>query len=104
VSRAFNDKYDITKEKRDRILKTAEEMGYHPNPIAQKLAQKKSFNVWVVVPEFVNEYYAEVIIGIQRVLLVKGFQVLIMQSDENSVQELKNVKTLINNFVSKNSE
>ena len=99
VSRAFNDKYDIKKETRERILKVANEMGYHPNPIAQKLAQNKSFNVGVVVPEFVNEYYAEVIIGIQQVLLPKGYQVLIMQSDENSEQELKNVKTLIHNFV-----
>ena len=99
VSRAFNDKYDIKKETRERILKVANEMGYLPNPIAQKLTQKKSFNVGVVVPEFVNEYYAEVIIGIQQVLLSKGYQVLIMQSDDTSEQELKNVKTLIHNFV-----
>ena len=28
VSRAFNDKYDIKKETKDYILKTAKEMGY----------------------------------------------------------------------------
>ena len=99
VSRAFNDKYDIKKETRDLILKTAEEMGYHPNPIAQKLSQKKTFNIGVVVPEFVTEYYSNIIIGIQQVFLPKGFQVLIMQSDDSLIQELKNVKTLIHNFV-----
>ena len=99
VSRAFNDKYDIKKETKDYILKTAKEMGYSPNPIAQKLSQKKTFNIGVVVPEFINEFYSEVIIGIQNVLISKGYQVLIMQSDENPELELKNVKTLIQNMV-----
>ncbi len=99
VSRAFNDKYDIRKETRELILRTAEEMGYIPNPIAKKLGQSKTFNVGVVVPEFVNEFYAEVIIAIQEVFLSKGYQVLVMQSDENPDLELKNVKTLIHNMV-----
>lgn len=99
VSRAFNDKYDIRKETRDLILKTAEEMGYHPNPIAQKLKQQKTFNVGVVVPEFVNSYFPEVIIGIQEVLIRKGYQVLVMQSNECHTTELENVKTLEDNMV-----
>ena len=99
VSRAFNDKYDIKKETKELILKTAEEMGYYPNPIAKKLSQNKTFNIGVVVPEFINEFYSEVLIAIQEVLVPKGYQVLIMQSDENNEQELKNVKTLIHNMV-----
>ncbi len=99
VSRAFNDKYDIKKETKELILKTAEDMGYFPNPIAKKLSQNKTFNIGVVVPEFINEFYSEVIIAIQEVLMPLGYQVLIMQSDENAEQELKNVKTLIHNMV-----
>ena len=99
VSRAFNDKYDIKKETRELILKTAEEMGYFPNPIAKKLSQKKTYNIGVVVPEFVNEFYSEIIIAIQEVFISKGYQVLIMQSDENQDQELANVKTLIHNMM-----
>lgn len=99
VSRAFNNKYDIRKETRELILKTAEEMGYHPNPIAKKLIQQKAFNVGVVVPEFVNDYFPEVIIGIQDVLIKKGYQVLVMQSNECHTTELENVKTLEDNMV-----
>ena len=99
VSRAFNDKYDIKKETRELILKTAEEMGYFPNPIAKKLSQKKTYNIGVVVPEFVNEFYSEIIIAIQEVFISKGYQVLVMQSDENQDQELANVKTLIHNMM-----
>ena len=99
VSRAFNNTYDIKKETRERILIVAKEMGYYPNPIAQKLTQKKTFNVGVIVPEFINEYYAEVIRGIQDSLAVLGYQVLIMQSDNKPERELKNVKTLIQNMM-----
>jgi DNA-binding LacI/PurR family transcriptional regulator len=99
ISRAFNDKYDIKKETRDRILKAAAEMGYHPNPIAKKLIQRKSYNVGVVVPEFINAFFPEVIIGIQEVLLKKDYQVLIMQSNESYETELNNVKTLEDNMV-----
>ncbi len=99
VSRAFNDTFDIKKETRNRILKVAREMGYYPNPIAKKLTQKKTFNIGVVVPEFINEYYSEVIRGIQDILVDLGYQVLIMQSDNNPERELKNVKTLVQNMM-----
>lgn len=99
VSRAFNDKYDIKKETKELILATAKEMGYHPNPIAKKLSQKKTFNIGVVVPEFINEYYSEIIIAIQAVLTQIGYQVLITQSNEDSKQELTNVTTLMQNMV-----
>ncbi len=98
ISRAFNDKYDIKKETRDRILAKARELGYHPNPIAQKLQLKKTNNIGVVVPEFRNAFFPDVISGIQDILIPKGYQVLIMQSNENAETELSNVKTLHDNM------
>ncbi|WP_066631856.1 LacI family DNA-binding transcriptional regulator [Labilibacter marinus] len=99
VSRAFNDKYDIRPETRSLILKTAEEMGYRPNPIARKLIKQRSLNIGIVVPEFVNSFFPEVIIGAQDVLHEKGYQVLIMQSNESKDIEYKNVETLVDNMV-----
>jgi len=99
ISRAFNDKYDIKKETRERVLRAAAEMGYHPNPIAKKLIQQKTFNIGVVVPEFINAFFPEVIIGIQEVLIKNNYQILIMQSNECYETELENVKTLEENMV-----
>lgn len=99
ISRAFNDKYDIRKETRDHILTTAKEMGYSPNPIAKSLLKQCSNQIGVVIPEFINAFFPEVIIGIQEVLIKKGYQVLIMQSNESHITELENVKTLENNMV-----
>ena len=99
ISRAFNDKYDIRKETRDLILATAKEMGYSPNPMAQSLLKQCSNQIGVVVPEFINPFFPEVIIGIQEVLLKKGYQILIMQSNESYIHELENVKAMENNMV-----
>lgn len=99
ISRAFNDKYDIRKETREHILTVAKEMGYSPNPIAKSLLKQCSNQIGVVVPEFINSFFPEVIIGIQEVFLKKGYQVLIMQSGESHLTELENVKTLENNMV-----
>jgi len=99
IARAFHEKYDIKKETKELILAKAKELGYHPNPIAKKLILQKTGNVGVVVPEFLNSFFPEVIIGIQEVLIKEGYQVLIMQSGESSEMELDNVKTLENNMV-----
>ena len=99
VSRAFNDKYDVKKETRELILRKAKEMGYKPNPIARKLLQKHSFNIGVIVPEFINSFFPEVIIGIQQVFLEKGYQVIIMQSNECAQTELENMLSMEENMV-----
>jgi len=99
ISRAFNDKYDIRKETRDLILATANEMGYSPNPMAKSLLKQCSNQIGVVVPEFINPFFPEVIIGMQEIFHKAGYQVLIMQSNESYIHELENVKALENNMV-----
>ena len=99
VSRAFNNKSDIKLDTKNLILKTAKEMGYRPNPIAKKLIQKRSLTIGIVVPEFLNSFFPEVIIGAQEILFEKGYQVLITQSNENFETELKNFKTLEDSMV-----
>lgn len=99
VSKAFNGRHDIKSETKELILKVGREMGYHPNPIAKKLQQKQTFNIGVVVPEFVNAFFPEVIIGIQDILTEKGYQALIVQSNECFETELKNVQSLEQDMV-----
>ncbi|MGJ8733666.1 MAG: LacI family DNA-binding transcriptional regulator [Cellulophaga sp.] len=99
VSRAFNNKYDINEETKQKILKTANELGYKPNPIAKKLSQQRSFTVGIIVPEFSNNFFPEVMLGAQEILLKEGYQALIMQSNHSWEVEKKNVETLVNNMV-----
>src|SRR5690554_3589684 len=99
ISRAFNDKYDIHPDTREIILNKAKEMGYKPNPLAKKLRENRSYNIGIVIPEFIGSFFPEIIIGAQKIFFDKGYQVLITQSNECYKDELQNVKTLVNSMV-----
>ena len=99
ISRAFNNKYDIHPDTRNMILEKAREMGYSPNPIAQRLTQHKSYLIGIVVPEFINAFFPKVIMSVQKVIGNAGYQVLIMSSEESAQKELENIRILERNMV-----
>lgn len=49
VSRAFNGYTDITEETRERVLKTAEDLGYKPNLNAKNLSSKRSNQIALII-------------------------------------------------------
>lgn len=51
VSRAISGKGRIGKETRERVLQYIDEKGYYPNASAQSLAQSKTNNIAVILPE-----------------------------------------------------
>ena len=94
VSRALCDKWDVNLETRKAVLDLAEKWNYKPNPISLSLKQSQSMFIGVIVPEFVNSFFSEVIMGIQSVLNPEGYHVLIMQSNESHENELRNMQAL----------
>ena len=48
-------------------------------------------SIGVIVPEFFNSFFAEVITGIQEVMEPQGYHILISQSNEIAATELKNL-------------
>ena len=89
VSRALADKWDVNPETRKAVLELAEKMNYHPNPISLSLKQNQTMSIGVIVPEFINSFFAEVIMGIQSVMNSKGYHILISQSNESAVYQFK---------------
>ena len=51
VSRAISGKGRIGEATRERVLAYIEEHDYQPNVIAKGLAQSKTFNICVIMPE-----------------------------------------------------
>ena len=99
VSRALGDKWDVNPETRKAVLELAKKWNYHPNPMSLSLKQKQTMTIGVIVPEFVTNFFAEVIIGIQYTMEAEGYNILISQSDESSEREAKNVRNLEDRFV-----
>lgn len=65
VSLAFRDAYGVSKPTRERILATAETMGYQPNRMASRLASKVDDTLGVFLLDLHNEVFADMFDGMR---------------------------------------
>jgi LacI family transcriptional regulator len=65
VSRVFNNSEAVSDKTREKILKIAEQKGYHPKAFAQGLARRNSKLITAIVPIISNYFFMEVLAGIQ---------------------------------------
>ncbi len=99
VSRALNNKSGISEKKRQEILFKAKEMGYEPNLVARQLQGGASNTVGLVVPRINRDFFSNVIHGIESEAKVKGYNIIICQSNENLEDEEACIRTLLTNNV-----
>lgn len=96
VSRALRDHHDIKQETKDRVKLLAASLGYQPNPFASSLRQNKSKTIAVIIPEIQNNFFSQVMSGIESVAREKGYHVLIYLTHEDAVRE-KEILNLLRN-------
>ena len=99
VSRALRGSYEISAETRKLVLEYAEKLNYRPNPIAQSLKEKRSRSIGIVVCEIANNFFSQVINGIESVAYKKGYYVIISQSHESFEREVANAQYLASRSV-----
>lgn len=99
VSRALRDLPDVKPETMQAVKDLAKELNYLPNPIAQGLVKKRSYNIGVIIPDFMIHFYAEALSGIYKVANEAGYNVMVCQTNETYNNELKSLRTLVSNRV-----
>lgn len=77
------DEFNISKEKQKLIHETAKAMSYVPNFFAKSLRQGETKTVGLVVSDISNPFYAELSKTIQEELYKKGYNVFIVNTDED---------------------
>lgn len=87
VSRALNDDPRVKKETKSLIVAIAKQLNYQPDDLARGLVRKETKTIGVIVPEFINVFYAEVIGAIEEKLAEKGFSIILGKSDFDSQKE-----------------
>ena len=92
VSRALKDHPDIGLALREEIKRVAAEMRYVPNQMAVQLRQRQRHLVGLVIPEMTMFFYPSVIRGIEEVLEPRGYQLVMLPSNESPVREAQNLK------------
>ena len=99
VSRALHGHADISPETRKVVLDAATQMDYQPNQLAHNLVMSKTNTIGMIVPEFHNPFFPNVINGAHDVLTAAGYNLTIMQSNESYPVEVSNTKTMLANRV-----
>lgn len=100
VSRALGNDSNISAVTRTLILETAKELNYKQNSVAANLSRGHNQTIGVIVPRINQNFFANIIAGIEEITCKQGYNLIICQSNESYEREVECVNTLINQHVS----
>ena len=95
VSRALRKPEMVSDDVRRRIDAAVRELGYVPNYLASALASSKTHLIGVVVPSLTNGVFVEYLKALHDAFLLKGFQILVLNSRYSQEEEERAIATLI---------
>jgi len=94
VSKALRGSHEISEETKKNVLAYAREHNYKPNPIAQSLKRGHSKSIGVIVCNIDNNFFSQVINGIESIARQRDYNVIITQSQESYEREVANSEHL----------
>jgi LacI family sugar-binding protein len=83
VSRALSQPGRVNAQTAQRILLTAQQMGYRPNPIARALPSGRTLMLALLVPDVTNPFFSELIRGAERQASAAGYTLVLADTDES---------------------
>jgi len=89
VSRAINNKSDISPETKDKILDIVKKYNYQPSALAQGMKNYKSFTLGVIIPHdidyvLMNPFYDEILRGIVKSADRSGYYILLIHCNKKN--------------------
>lgn len=99
VSRALKDHPDISKETKLKVKELASLLEYEPNTYAINLRTNNSKEFGVIVPAISNYFYHSFISSLEEEARRYGFSLVILQSVDDPLVELENIKRYKTNRV-----
>ncbi len=77
ASYALNATGTLADATRQRVLKAAEELNYHPNAFARHLKKRKTHTLGVFISRFGGAFYEEILEGIHSVILDTDYELIV---------------------------
>ncbi len=87
VSRAMNNKGEITEATRQKVLQAAADLAYRPSRIARSLVTRKTMQIGLVVPDITNPFFSQIALGAQNAAWEAGYNLLLLNTMENLERE-----------------
>src|SRR3954462_8162037 len=82
VSRVFTRPDSVAADTRRRVLAAAKELNYAPHPVARSLAQGRTGNLGIIVPDIANSFSATITKAVQQEARRDGFTLFVADSEE----------------------
>lgn len=94
VSKALKDSYEISEKTKKLVLECAKKHNYQPNPMARSLKQGNSKVLGIIIPTIDNNFFSQVINGVESVAYSKGYNIIMTQTHESYEMEVSNTELL----------
>jgi len=95
VSRVLNNSdYPVKEKLAKKVLSEAKKLNYIPNLIGKQLKNKKSNDIGVIIPNITNQFYPQLIQGIEKVARENGYNILLCNSQRDPINENKYLESL----------
>jgi LacI family transcriptional regulator len=94
VSRAINNKGEISPTTLKRVMDAVQMLGYRPSGVARGLATQHTRTIGLVVPDITNPFFPEIARGVQDVARSKDYSVFLCNTDESPQEELQVLRSL----------
>ncbi len=96
VSLVLNNKPNrISEATKNKIIQTAKEHHYHPNPMALSLVTRKSKVLGLIIPDVSNLFYTDFIRQVELETAKNGYTIILGNTDEQGSRELEYVRTFL---------
>ena len=99
VSRVLNKTQSIAPETERRVLEIVQQLNYHKNVHARRLATGRSDLFGLVISEITNPYFHEIIRGFQAEAWDRGFDVVLCNTEYTARQNQSAIQKLIESDV-----
>lgn len=92
VSKALNNRQDISVSTKNEIIKIAEQHNYRPNKFAVSLRRKRANSIAVILPDLSENCFSMALLNIQKCSMNLGFRTLFYQyfSETNTIYNILN--------------
>jgi DNA-binding LacI/PurR family transcriptional regulator len=87
VSKALNNKFDISPDTRKAIQKIAVQHNYVPNNYAVALRKKQTKAVAIIIPQINTSFYSCFVYNIEKVASKLGYRIVLFQSFDQAKRE-----------------
>ncbi|HEU0139003.1 MAG TPA: LacI family DNA-binding transcriptional regulator [Bryobacteraceae bacterium] len=87
VSNVLSGSVPVSAELKTRVWAVIRKLDYHPNHVARSLKTKQTRMLGMVIPDFTNPFFPQVVRGAEEVVLKHGYLLVTFNTDDDVKRE-----------------